>query len=141
MNKLLYFRSADTIAADDASADSVLVNVNSIRGLEIKSDSGDYFINIWHDSLSNSNQTPHWPGTLRGTSYVKIQIKGSMNVQKRGSIYKAFAELTNAGPHDDGVIVVADDVTKTYWHPSIKLVTYIYEKAQRGDDYDTQTIT
>lgn len=138
MNKFLYFRAVSTIGDDDGINDSVLINVDKIRGVEIETYSGDHYVNIWYDSLANDNNPNTYYKSRRDTTFVRILID-SLSGTQRGSILKALAELTNAGPHDDGVVVVADDVTGTYWHPAINSVTLFRYQSQSGSDYDSAT--
>tara|TARA_A100001515_G_scaffold40805_1_gene32074 strand:- start:1297 stop:1617 length:321 start_codon:yes stop_codon:yes gene_type:complete len=45
---------------------------------------------------------------------------------KEKAVFEAIAQNINAGPHSDGFILIADDVTSTYVHPDITSITIAY---------------
>ena len=110
-DKYFYFRDvADEIDDDDYGA-SVIIPVGNITGLEPFSSISN--IRLWYEgghgrSLSMDNYPVDTPSNLN--SYIDLTVT-------RGKIKDVMHELVsamNAGPHNDGVIVVFDSTTTDF---------------------------
>ena len=104
MNKYFYFRDvADEVHDDDASA-SVVVPVKNITA--IGPHNSITTLNIWFKNLKGNPSNDY--ATLTVT---------------RGKMKEVIAELVsamNSGPHSDGFVVIADNVTTTTGSSSIQ---------------------
>ena len=96
MKKYFYFRDVtDEIDDDDASA-SIVVPVENITGI------GPGSITTLNVFFKNAKNDP-------SNDYVTLTVT-------RGRLKEVMQELVsamNSGPHSDGFVVVADDVTTT----------------------------
>ena len=108
-DKYFYFRSVTDEDDDDAATNSVMVPTKNITGLEPYD--AITKIRVWFE-----NQTDH---SVAGGSFDKTagrQSYADLTVT-RGKIKDVMAEIVqaiNAGPHHDGVTVIADDVTTDF---------------------------
>ena len=120
MKKYFYFRTVSAVADDDAAGDSILVDVDNLCGFQGATDTT---VVVYFNSINNING-----GT--GERVIKDQVILTCNTAKRRQIIQALAEATNNGPHEDGIITVADDVTGVYLHPDITACSTITQAAQ-----------
>ena len=104
MKKFFYFRDASNEDADLSSAVSVTVPVDSITGIVPFGDTAS--LRVYFKSLKNE--------TLN--EYVDLTI----TVGKIKEVMAELVQAMNAGPHSDGFIVVADNVTTTDGASSIQ---------------------
>ena len=104
-DKYFYFRAVTDEDDDDDSADSVMVPVNKITGLEPNSAITN--IRVWFESMLDKNTQDR---VSLQNGYVDLTVT-------RGKLKEVMATLVsamNAGPHSDGVTVIADDTTTDY---------------------------
>lgn len=111
MRKFFGFRRVSASARDKM----IMIPVDSIIGMQSPTDTT---IEIWFDNIDM--QDGSWPGTINNQN-VTINIKSG----SRKRVMKRLAELSNESPHDDGVVIVADNITKTFCHPDISSCGYI----------------
>tara|TARA_R110000744_G_scaffold301472_1_gene410544 strand:+ start:341 stop:712 length:372 start_codon:yes stop_codon:yes gene_type:complete len=111
MKRFFYFRSIAVAADDDSENDSVLVAVEDITGMEATSATG---LNIFFKSVNNLSA-----GGQQGGVVIQDTISLTVVTQTQKSIMKAIVEAMNNGPHEDGITVIADDVTESYIVPEI----------------------
>ena len=110
MKKYFYFRGEGTLANDDGKGDSVLIPIENITGFQA---SADTTIDVHYHPQEFANKY--------ADNVVVVSDKASLTITtaKRKVVMEALASATNNGPHEDGIITVADDVTGTYLHPDI----------------------
>ena len=124
MKKYFYFRTVSDVANDDASGDSVLVDVDNLSGFHGLTDNGTVAtIAVLFKSINNINGGS-------GERIIKDQVVLNCSTAKRRQIIQALAEATNNGPHEDGIITIADDVTGVYLHSDITSCGTITQAAQ-----------
>ena len=115
MKRFWYFRNPAAIASDDAETnDSIMVPVENITGMQQESDTT---LDIFFKSAMNPEGGNGITGTVLNDS-VQLTVTSG----KRRAIMQALAEATNNGPFDEGITVIADDVTSTYLVPEIEAV-------------------
>ena len=129
MEKFFYLRSADTIANDDNQTDSVMIPVSKITGVQAVAGND---VTIYWESTMNDLGVSSWGDQAYFNNYVTINIQSGT----RRVVMKAIAEASNSGPHDDGVVVIADDITKTYISKYITSVEPMSVSSQQGGDID-----
>jgi len=103
MKKFFYFRDVTNEDADLTSSTSVTVPVDRITGMY---PNGKTTLVIWWKSLKN----------------VDINEWASLTVSE-GKMKEVMAEIVsamNSGPHNDGFVVIADNVTTTDGATSIQ---------------------
>jgi hypothetical protein len=103
MEKYFYFRDATNEDADLTAAVSATIPVSRITGMGPRSTTA---IDIWFSSLKNE----------KANEYATLTVT-------RGKIREVMAELVqamNGGPHSDGFVVIADNVTTTDGATSIQ---------------------
>ena len=119
-DKYFYFRAVTDEDNDDDQAASVMVPVNKITALEPNSAITN--IRVWFESEANYAMVQDRVSLQNG--YVDLTITRG----KLKEVMEAIVAAMNAGPHSDGVTVIADDVTTdflgttrpaTYIHPDI----------------------
>ena len=103
MEKFFYFRDATNEDADLSAAISATVPVNRITGITV---GGTTSINIWFKSLKNEMQN----------EYVTLTVTSG----KLKEVMAQLVQVMNSGPHSDGFIVIADNVTTTDGATSIQ---------------------
>lgn len=103
MEKFFYFRDATNEDADLSAAISATVPVNRITGITV---GGTTSINIWFKSLKNEMQN----------EYVTLTV----TLGKLKEVMAQLVQVMNSGPHSDGFIVIADNVTTTDGATSIQ---------------------
>jgi hypothetical protein len=129
MDKFFYFRTADTAADDDSRLDSCFINVSKITGIQALTNTT---ITIYFESKYNDLGIIAFGEQYLYNSTIDINIvDGSRKV-----VMEAIAEASNLSPHDDGVVVIADDVTKTYISRYITSVGAISELSSQTPDTD-----
>ena len=104
MEKFFYFRDATNEDADLSAAISATIPVSSITG--IGPNTNNTSLNIWFTSLKNEALN----------EYVTLTVT-------QGKLKETMAELVsiiNGGPHSDGFVVIADNVTTTDGAASIQ---------------------
>ena len=118
-DKYFYFRAVADEDNDDDSLASVMVPVNKITALEPSSAITN--IRVWFESELNTHVQDK---VSLQNGYVDLTCT-------RGKLKEVMATIVaamNAGPHSDGVTVIADDATTdydgttrkaTYLHPDI----------------------
>tara|TARA_R110002020_G_scaffold360705_2_gene573479 strand:+ start:1455 stop:1817 length:363 start_codon:yes stop_codon:yes gene_type:complete len=97
MKKYFYFRTVADEDDDDAAADSAMVPVDGITGLFPSAATG---LTIFFKSQKNEG--------------VKDSVALTITQGKVKEVIAAIVSAINAGPHSDGVTVIADDVTTDY---------------------------
>ena len=130
MEKFFYLRSADTITNDDNQVDSVMIPVSKITGIQAVTGND---VTIYWESTMNDLGVSNWGDQAYFNNYVTLNIQSGT----RRVVMKAIAQASNSGPHDDGVVVIADDVTKTYISKYITSVDPFSMSSQIGGDVDT----
>ena len=130
MEKFFYLRSADTITNDDNQVDSVMIPVSKITGIQAVTGND---VTIYWESTMNDLGVSKWGDQADFNNYVTLNIQSGT----RRVVMKAIAQASNSGPHDDGVVVIADDVTKTYISKYITSVDPFSMSSQIGGDVDT----
>ena len=103
MEKFFYFRDATNEDADLSAAVSATVPVNRITGITV---AGTTSINIWFKSLKNEMQN----------EYVTLTV----TLGKLKEVMAQLVQVMNGGPHSDGFVVIADNVTTTDGATSIQ---------------------
>ena len=103
MKKYFYFRDVTDEIDDDAASASIVVPVENITGI------GPGSITTLNVFFKNAKNDP-------SNDYVTLTVT-------RGRLKEVMQELVsamNSGPHSDGFVVVADDVTTTTGSTSIQ---------------------
>ena len=127
-DKYFYFRSVIDEDDDDTAVDSVMVPVKNITGMEPYNAITN--VRVWFDNTTDP--------TLAGGSFDKTanqQSYADLTVT-RGKLKEVMATIaaaTNAGPHSDGVTVIADDTT-TDFDGSTRLGKYIHNDITACED-------
>ena len=103
MDRYFYFRTVSTLGDDDDSNDSLLVPVDKIISFQV---AGDNIVTVFYEPVTFI-ETSSGPINTQQTD---ITTKGSSGHR----VVKALCEATNEGPHSDGIVTIADDVTGTY---------------------------
>jgi len=103
MEKFFYFRDATNEDADLSAAVSATVPVNRITGITV---GGTTSIIIWFKSLKNEMQN----------EYVTLTV----TLGKLKEVMAQLEQVMKSGPHSDGFIVIADNVTTTDGATSIQ---------------------
>ena len=103
MDRYFYFRTVTTAGADDNIDDSVLVPVDNITGIYGRDDTT---IEVYFDTISVTSTE----GSAIANDHVVLTCASS----KTNEIMQAICEAANNGPHEDGITIIADDLTSTY---------------------------
>ena len=104
MEKYFYFRDATNEDADLSAAVSATIPVSRIRGFAPHNSTST--LNVWFESLKNEKLN----------EYVTLTV----TVGKLKEVMAELVQAMNGGPHSDGFIVVADNVTTTDGASSIQ---------------------
>tara|TARA_R110001583_G_scaffold57672_4_gene172485 strand:- start:825 stop:1235 length:411 start_codon:yes stop_codon:yes gene_type:complete len=107
MEKFFYFRTVDVAGSDDDKVDSILIPINKITGIQRFNATT---ITIYYENPTRDIGELPFHSTNVIHSYVKVNIES-------GSVKKVMEDIaiaSNSGPHQDGVVVIADDMDKTY---------------------------
>lgn len=104
-DKYFYFRAVADEDDDDDSADSVMVPINKITALEPNSAITN--IRVWFESELNTVKEDK---VSLQNGYVDLTCTRGKLKEVMASIVSAM----NAGPHSDGITVIADDTTTDY---------------------------
>ena len=114
MKRYFYFRDVAAIGDDDASNDSLLVPVENIKAFSLLNDTtvGVHYEAITYDDGQNASMQ---------TEKVDLTI----NAATGHKVIQALCEATNQGPHHDGIVTIADDVTSTYFNGDVTAVADI----------------
>lgn len=114
MKRYFYFRDVSDIGNDDASDDSLLVPVENIKAFSLLNDTtvGVHYEAITYDDGQNATMN---------TERVDLTI----NAATGHKVIQALCEATNQGPHHDGIVTIADDVTSTYFNGDVTAVADI----------------
>ena len=107
MNKFFYFRTASTPGEDDGGLDSISISVDKITGLSLNTATS---LLIFHESGYTDVGGSAFGDQSYLNSYVQLEVENGYGKQ----VMKAIAAASNASPHDDGITIIADDVTKNY---------------------------
>ena len=117
MKRFWYFRNPAAIGDDEAeTGDSVMLPVDDITGITQDTDTT---MIIWFKPQKNQ-----FANGLTGSvnnDFVKLTVLTA----KRREIMEALASAMNNGPHDEGITVIADDVTSTYLTSDISAVAMV----------------
>ena len=105
MDRYFYFRTQADQDADDGIDDSLCLPVRQIRSMNPSSDTA---ITISFDSAYNTSSDGDNEVVIADTVVINI-TQG-----KAEEVMRALVQAANGYPHNDGFIVVADDVTTTY---------------------------
>tara|TARA_R110002020_G_scaffold3590_2_gene16019 strand:- start:4 stop:372 length:369 start_codon:yes stop_codon:yes gene_type:complete len=104
MKRFFYFRPEATIEDDDAQADSVMVPVEDITGMNAQAATKlDIFFKP-QASLA---------GGISGAR-VNDFVRLTVTTETQKGVMKAITQAMNSGPHHDGITVIADDVKSNY---------------------------
>ena len=103
MDRYFYFRTVSDIGNDDNIGDSVLVPVDNITGIYGRDDTN---IEVYFETVAVTSAE----GSAIANDFVQLTCASS----KTNEIMQAICEAANNGPHEDGITVIADDVTGTY---------------------------
>ena len=107
MDKYFYFRTQADQDADDGIDDSLCLPVRQIRSMNPSSDTA---ITISFDSVYNTSSDGDNEVVIADTVVLNI------NQGKAEEVMRTLVQAMNSryATHNDGFIVVADDVTTTY---------------------------
>ena len=121
MKRFCYFRNPSAIGDDDSvTGDSIMVPVENKTGFQAASDTT---VDIYFKpQLSEAGGIP---GAI-----INDTVQLTVVTAKRKEIMRALAEATNNGPHDEGITVIADDVTSTYLTSDITAVAGVTVASQ-----------
>tara|TARA_Y100000593_G_C4047094_1_gene207905 strand:- start:57 stop:491 length:435 start_codon:yes stop_codon:yes gene_type:complete len=111
MKKYFYFRTVADQDNDDAAADSLMVPVENLVGIEPHNSSNGTAANnlrLYFKSLNNDYSPTTTDFIIR--DIVNINITAGKSKQ----VIEAIGNAIAGGVHTDGIIVVADDVTTTH---------------------------
>lgn len=104
MEKFFYFRDATNEDADLTSAISATIPVSRITGIAPVGDNTSLF--IYFKSLKNEY----------ANEYVDLTVTNG----KLKEVMAQLVQVINGGPHSDGFVVIADNVTTTDGAASIQ---------------------
>jgi len=104
MEKFFYFRDATNEDADLTSAISATIPVSRITGIAPVGDNTSLF--IYFKSLKNE--------------YVNEYVDLTVTNGKLKEVMAQLVQAINGGPHSDGFVVIADNVTTTDGATSIQ---------------------
>tara|TARA_R110002012_G_scaffold156262_1_gene317224 strand:- start:37 stop:435 length:399 start_codon:yes stop_codon:yes gene_type:complete len=128
-DKFFYFRTVDAAASDQSANTSLNIPVSKITGIEALDGAT---ITIYFESKLNDLGESAFGEQYHINSSVVLNITtGSRKV-----VMAAIATASNAEPHNDGIIVIADDITKTYISKYITSVGAITTFSQFSEDVD-----
>ena len=111
MKKYFYFRTVADQDDDDAAADSLMVPVENLVGIEPHNSSNGTAANnlrLYFKSLNN-DYTPTTTDFI-----IRDIVNISITAGKSKQVIEALGNAMAGGIHTDGIITVADDVTTTY---------------------------
>jgi len=123
MKRYFYFRTVTSAAADDNIDDSILVPVENITGFYGQSDTR---IDVYFSPVTLSSGE----GAPISNDSVQLTVASS----KTNEVIQALCEATNNGPHEDGITVIADDLTETYLTSDITACSTITNAAILPDE-------
>ena len=107
----LYFRTQATLADDDASADSCMFPLSSLRGMV---PSADDTLNIYFDPMIPV-QHDDQNASVINADYVVCSIGTNDHKDAIAALTRLFAGAANGGSiYNDGFISVADDYAGVY---------------------------
>tara|TARA_R100001015_G_C4627510_1_gene187098 strand:- start:457 stop:852 length:396 start_codon:yes stop_codon:yes gene_type:complete len=129
MNKFFYFRTVSTAGDDDGITDSLSIPVEKITGIQAI---GPEDVTIYFESKLNDLGDSAFGDQAMANSYVTLNITSGA----RKPVMEAIAEASNAFPHDDGAITIADDLNKKYISKWITGVGDIVVTGQLNPDTD-----
>ena len=128
-DKFFYFRTVDAAASDQSANTSLNIPVSKITGIQAIDGAT---ITIYFESKLNDLGESAFGEQYHINSSVVLNITtGSRKV-----VMAAIATASNAEPHNDGIIVIADDITKTYISKYITSVGAITTFSQFSEDVD-----
>mgnify|MGYP003649109479 CR=1 FL=1 len=128
-DKFFYFRTEDVAANDQNQATSLNIPVSKITGMQALD--GNTITIYFESKLNDLGESEFGDQHFQNSSVILNITNGARKV-----VMKAIAEASNAEPHDDGIIVIADDLTKKYIHKHITSVGAISTTSQIGSDID-----
>ena len=105
MKRFFYFRDETTAAADDDVNASILVPVEDITGMNAQAATT---LDIFFKSQTNVQAGED------GGVVVCDSVRLTVTTETQKGVMKAIVEAMNNGPHEDGITVIADDLTSTY---------------------------
>jgi len=123
MKRYFYFRTVTSAAADDNIDDSILVPVENITGFYGQSDTR---IDVYFSPVTLSSGE----GAPISNDSVQLTVASS----KTNEVIQALCEATNNGPHEDGITVIADDLTSTYLNANITACSTITNSGLLPDE-------
>ena len=131
MEKYFYFRTTTSIGEDDGFDASLVIPVSKVTGIQ---------------ALDNNTITIHYEAELHdiGDSAFGDQYYSNANITiniKTGSrklVMQSIAVASNSGPHNDGLVVIADDIKKIYADGGLNIISCgaISTSGQLGPDVD-----
>ena len=112
MKRFFYFRPQGTLGNDDAQGDSMLVPVEDITGMEATAATT---MDLYFKSTNNTSAGD----ALGGEVVIQDKVTLTVTTETQKGVMKAIVEAMNAGPHHDGITVIADDQLSTFLVPEI----------------------
>ena len=128
-DKYFYFRSAADEDDDDAAVNSVMVPVKNITGMEPYGAITN--VRVWFENTTDP--TLAGSGSFDATSGNQGYVDLTVTRGKLKEVISKIASATNAGPHTDGVTVIADDSTTDY-DGSLRAGKYIHNDITACED-------
>lgn len=116
MKRYFYFRPDATAANDDAQGDSLMVAVEDITGMEA---TGATTMDVYFRSLNNTTSG----NALGGEVVIQDKVTLTVTTETQKGVMKAMVQAMNAGPHHDGITVIADDQLGVFLVPEITSCT------------------
>ena len=130
MNKFFYFRTRDTAGSDDDINSSLTIPVEKITG--IQAFTNDTIIIYYEDELNDIGDIAFGDQYYKN-NYITINI----TTGARKKVMEAIAIASNAGPNNDGIVTIADDIKNIYASKYITSCGAISTSGQLGPDVDT----
>ena len=110
MERYFYFRTQATIGDDDDKAQSLMVPVSKLAGMLSSNSGADGTaadeLTLFFESVNNIKGAGQ-----NGEIIIKDTVLLNITAGKSLQVIKAISEAMAGHKHDDGVIVVADDLS------------------------------
>jgi len=130
MNKFFYFRTRDTAGDDDDITSSLTIPVEKITGIQALTT--DTIIMYYETELHDVGDI-----AFGDQYYNNAKITINITTGARKKVMEAIAIASNAGPHNDGIVTIADDIKNIYASKYITSCGAIETAGQLGPDVDT----
>jgi len=132
MEKFFYFRTKTSVNDDEDYFSSLVIPISKVTGIQALGDNS--IIIYWETELHDVGDS-----AFGDQYYANANVTINIKTGSRKLVMQSIAVASNSGPHNDGLVIIADDVKNIYADGGLNIISCgnIVTSNQLGPDVDS----